>query len=42
LTLDEHEQARSDLVPGRDKEIAGGTDDASFRELKDHGDVLRG
>ena len=41
LTLDEHEQARCDLVRVGDEKVAGGADDAPIRELVDHGDAPR-
>jgi hypothetical protein len=41
LALDEHEQARGDLIVGDDEELTGGADDTSFEELIDHG-VLQG
>ena len=41
LALDEHEQARCDLVRVGDEKIAGGADDAPIRELVDHGGAPR-
>jgi hypothetical protein len=41
LTLDEHEQARCDLVRVGDEKIAGGANDAPIRELVDHGGAPR-
>ena len=35
LALDEHEQARCDLIPVGDEKIASGTGDAPFGELID-------
>jgi hypothetical protein len=36
-TVDEHEQARSDLIRGGDEQVASGPDNASFCELECHG-----
>jgi hypothetical protein len=40
FTFDEHEQARCELVIGGDEEFTGGTNDAAFWELEQHGRAL--
>ncbi len=42
FSLDEHKQARSDLVAGMDDEVASGPDDAPICKLVDHDRVLGG
>jgi hypothetical protein len=37
FALQEHDQARCDLVAGGDEQFAGGSDDAALRELESHG-----